>query len=143
MMHQTAPWPYELADLVDSLSFRADRGWEVRLADDFERDPGCRGLTLIVLRVGPDSYHPDQIIPVSHYFPVPAATYNRQSWQWWLLGCLRYVDDHERAEDFIIDGRRPYAPNHGPGWDPYLVTVLTTDEARRTSFRGTLNPGTP
>jgi hypothetical protein len=34
---------------------------------------------------------------------------------------------------------RPYAPNHGFGWDPYLITEVTTDEDRRTSFRNELN----
>jgi hypothetical protein len=31
---------------------------------------------------------------------------------------------------------RPLAPCHGPGWDPYLVTVERTGLDRRTSFRG-------
>jgi hypothetical protein len=148
-MQQTAPYPDELADLVASLSYRADRGWRVWLEDDCQRDkPGrhageARGLTLVVLRTGPDTYHPEDIISVRHLFAVPAATYNRQSWRRWLFARLGDVDDHERAEDFIIDGRRPYAPNHGPGWDPYLVTEVASDEDRRTSFTGHLNPGTP
>lgn len=43
-------------------------------------------------------------------------------------------------EFFVIDGERPYAPNHGPGHDPYTIRETSTDEERRTSFRGTLNP---
>jgi hypothetical protein len=35
---------------------------------------------------------------------------------------------------------KPYAPNHGPGEDPYRITEITTDEARRTSWRGQLKP---
>jgi len=35
--------------------------------------------------------------------------------------------------------RRPYAPNHGHGEDPYIVHDLTTGEARRTSFRNVLD----
>ena len=148
-MHQVAPYPDELADLVARLSYRADRGWEVKLADDLQRDkPGrhigeARGLTLVVTRVGPDTYDPDSIIGVNHYFPVPAATYNRQSWRRWLFGRLGDVDDHERAEDFVIDGHRPYAPVHAPGWDPYMITEVATDEDKRTSFRGELNPESP
>jgi hypothetical protein len=34
---------------------------------------------------------------------------------------------------------RPYAPLHGPGWSPYLVTVERTEQDRRTSFRGVLD----
>lgn len=43
-------------------------------------------------------------------------------------------------EFFTIDGVKPYAPNHGPGNDPYVVRELTTDQARRTSFLGTIQP---
>jgi hypothetical protein len=95
-----------------------------------------------------------QVITVNHYFPVPAATYNEQSWLKWLFDRLGNVDDHERMEDFALavdhtvgpDGEadehldRPYAPMHKPGWDPYLVTVVATETDRRTSFRGELNP---
>ncbi|MGH3203865.1 MAG: hypothetical protein ACRDP5_17700 [Streptosporangiaceae bacterium] len=148
-MRQVAPYPQELADLVAKLSYRVDRGWRVWLEDNLQRDkPGrhsgeSRGMTLVVQRCGPDTYHPDNVIAVNHYFPVPPATFNRQSWRRWLFDRLGDVDDHERCEDFIIDGRRPFAPNHGPGWNPYLITELATDEDRRTSFRGELNPESP
>lgn len=158
-MYQVAPYPRELADLVSTLRYRRDRGWEVTLADCV-RDPAdthggeSRGLTLIVIRKGPNSYNPAEVMKVAHYFPVPPATYNRQSWMRWLFDCLGKVDDHERMEDFAFavdhniapDGGtdealiRPYRPNHGPGWDPYLLTVLGTEADRRTSFRGELKP---
>jgi hypothetical protein len=141
-MTQTAPYPQELADLVEGLSYREDLGWVVRLRH-LERDPGSAGLTLIVTRVGRDTYHPENVIGVNHYFAVPPATYNRRSWQMWLFRRLGDVDDHERAEDFVIDGHRPYAPLHGPGNDPYLVAELATDDERRTSFRGELNESRP
>ncbi len=112
-------------------------------------------MTLVVTRCGPDSYHPERIIAVKHYFAVPPATYNEASWTRWLFDRLGDVDTHERMEDFTFEaadpGRvdhlavpdteleRPFAPNHGPGEDPYRITELTTDEARRTSFRGELN----
>lgn len=162
-MHQTAPWPHILADLVDRLRFRVKQGWQVELFDDYQRDnPGrhsgeSRGLTLVVTRVGPDSYHPERIIAVNHLFAVPPATYNEQSWMRWLFDRLGSVDDHERMEDFVIieaseprsaselkrgaDGHetRPFAPLHGPGWDPYLITVIRTETDQRTSFRGDVN----
>lgn len=164
LMRQVAPYPEILADLVSRLRYRRDRGWDVWLADDLQRDkPGrhtgeSRGLTLVVLRSGPDSYHPHETIAVHHYFPVPAATYNRESWMRWLFDQLGKVDDHERMEDFIfarqeqdsISGliklpphetlERPLAPCHGPGWDPYIVTFERTALDRRTSFRGELSP---
>jgi hypothetical protein len=189
-MHQTAPYPDVLARLVKCLVYRKHMGWKVWLEDDLQRDkPGrhtgeSRGLTLVVQRHGPDTYHPPdpdrvedaliaaarapgdlpalqalaetvraeryQAITVNHYFAVPAATYNLASWQRWLFDRLGDVDTHERMEDFAVADSpgsehvtRPLAPNHGPGHDPYRVCELATDEDRRTSFRGDLNPDSP
>lgn len=163
-MTQTAPWPAELEELVDKLRYRPHLGWKVWLADNLVRDPAethkgeSKGLTLIVQRCGPNTYNHDEIMPVNHYFPVPPATYNRESWMRWLFDRLGDVDAHERMEDFafatvtevrpgtvqrnpdvaeVLD--RPLAPNHGPGWDPYIVTYVATETDRRTSFRGELN----
>lgn len=160
MMHQVAPYPEILARLVGRLRYRRHLGWEVWLEDDLQRDkPGrhlgeSRGMTLVVQRCGPDTYRPGMIIAVNHYFAVPPATYNEQSWMWWLFERLGNVDLHERMEDFALaaehsiapDGsadeelERPYAPCHGPGWDPYLITVERTELDRRTTFRGELSP---
>lgn len=156
MMSQVAPWPDELARLVGALRFRVHLGWKVWLEDDLQRDkPGrhsgeSRGLTLIIQRYGPDSYHPGRSLAVSHYFAVPPATYNRASWMRWLFDRLGDVDAHERMEDFAFEdeviapatGRpyRPFAPNHGPGWDPYLVTTERTELDRRTAYTGDVNP---
>jgi hypothetical protein len=137
-MTQTAPYPLALRDLVGALSYREDRGWRVWL-QDIERDPGSRGLTLVVQRCGPDTYHPENIIGVNHYFPVPPATFDERSWRRWLFDRLGDVDTHERCEDFIIDGERPLAPAHAPGNNPYLVLEYGTDIDRRTSFRGVLD----
>jgi hypothetical protein len=66
-MTQTAPYPEILAGLVETLGYREHLGWRVWLEDDCQRDkPGrhsgeSRGLTLIVQRHGPDSYHPADI----------------------------------------------------------------------------------
>jgi hypothetical protein len=141
-MHQSAPFPHALADLVERLSYRRDRGWRIELAD-IERDPGSGGLTLIVQRCGPDSYHPENTIRVSHYFPVPPATYDQRSWRRWLFDRLGDVDTHERCEDFLVRDApgsehvtRPYAPSHGPGNDPYLVREIGTVADAETSFLG-------
>jgi hypothetical protein len=144
-MHQTAPYPEILAELVDQLHYREAEGWEYRLEEDLQRDkPGrhtgeSRGLTLVIQRCGPDSYHPESIIAVSHYFPVPPATFNQRSWLWWLFERLGDVELHERMENFKVNGEPVFPPAHGPGNDPYLVLVYGTDEDRRTSFRGDLN----
>ena len=162
-MHQTAPYPQALADLVGRLRYRRHLGWRVWLEDDLQRDkPGrhsgeSRGLTLVVLRTGPDTYNPDQTLRVHHYFAVPPATFDPDSWQRWLFDTLGLVDDHERMEDFALTETgdwisaagehvtekttRPYAPNHGPGRNPYVVHDYATDTHRRTSFRGDLDPG--
>lgn len=136
---QYAPYPMELMDLVAGCDYRP--GWLVLLRDEV-RDPAdthsgeSRGLTLSITTNTINSYPPHDPIRVRHLFVVPAATYNRESWQRWLFDCFCKVELHEAAEFFTIDGAKPYAPNHGPGWDPYLVTTVATDTDRRTSFRG-------
>jgi hypothetical protein len=146
MMNQTAPYPQVLSDLVGRLDYRRHLGWEVWLDDDLQRDkPGrhtgeSRGLTLVVQRHGPDTYDHGHIMTVNHYFAVPPATYDERSWRRWLFDRLGDVDTHERMEDFVIGGERPYAPSHGPGNDPYLVREVGTELDRRTAFTGVVNP---
>jgi hypothetical protein len=93
---------------------------------------------------------------VTHYHPVPAATFNRQSWERWLFDRLMDTVRHEASEwfQFLLVGdfvqrdlshshehvRRPFAPTHGPGDDPYVLHEYATDDQRRTSFRGEQNP---
>jgi hypothetical protein len=143
-LRQYGPYPHTLADLVGRLHYRP--GWTFALRD-LERDPASThgaaagGLTLVVYADVNDTYHPDRRRPVNHYFPVPAATFNEQSWLRWLLDRALDVERHEACEWFrLADGdggvTRPFAPTHGPGENPYLVKELATDEARRTSFRG-------
>jgi hypothetical protein len=141
---QYGPYPQALADLVGRLAYRP--GWAFTLRD-MERDPAdthgaaAGGLTLVVLAGVHDAYEPGRRRPVNHYFPVPAATYNEASWLRWLLDCVLLVEQHEACEWFRLgEGEgdvRPFAPTHGPGENPYSIKELATDEARRTSFRGT------
>lgn len=141
-MKQIAPDPTILAELVETLAYRP--GWTFTLGD-IDRGQGSEGLTLDIVTLGYNSYHPErgENYGVHHYMPVPPAAYNRQSWQRWIFEQILLVERHEACEFFVIDGVKPYAPNHGPGWDPYIVTTLTTDEDRRMSFRGDLNPKAP
>jgi hypothetical protein len=144
-MTQVAPWPTELADLVQKTTYRP--GWRVLLADDLVRDPADthgaegRGLTLIITTNTINSYPPHERLAVNHFFIVPAATYNREAWQRWLFDQFAAVELHEAMEFFTVDGVKPFAPNHGPGCSPYTVTQLATDEQRRTSFRGEVSDG--
>lgn len=141
---QQAPYPGELKDLVENCHYKESEGWKIRLAHDLVRDPpkdgtgGSYGLTLVITRAGPDSYHPESYIYVNHYFPVIPATYDYRSWRRWLLERFMDVERHEAMENFIIGDERPYAPSHGPGNDPYLVREVGTLEDQRTSFLGVL-----
>jgi hypothetical protein len=139
-LSQTAPFPQELADVVEALEYRP--GWRFAL-ESFERDPGSAGLTLKILSLGYDSYHPDlgESYRVWHYFPVPPATYNRQSWLEWVRDRLLEVEAHETCEFMQVAGQRPFAPNHGPGWNPYVVRSLNSAEAAETTFRGERREG--
>lgn len=139
---QSAPYPLELVELVADCEYRP--GWLALVRDEM-RDPAdthgaeSRGLTLSIITDTTNSYPPHERIRVRHLFPVPPATYNRAAWMRWLFECFAKVELHECMEFFTIDGEKPFAPNHGPGFDPYTVTQLTTDLDRRTSFRGEVN----
>lgn len=157
MMSQYAPYPTVLKELVDNLKYRP--GWTFKL-EDIVRDPAdthgtdAGGLTFIGItgthtwdeegshyEGADDAYHPDRSRPVWFYFPVPAATYDRQSWQRWLFERLLDVERHEAMEHFQIGESRPFSPNHGPGRDPYVVFDYASEQDRRTSFRGVVKDG--
>lgn len=132
-MRQQAPYPQALCELVECLVYKS--GWRFTL-EGTDRGQGSTGLTLCILIHTPDSYHPEKHREVMHFFIVPAAAYDRQSWQRWLLEQILLVERHEACEFFQVDCERPYAPNHGPGRDPYIVFEYANDEDRRTSFKG-------
>jgi hypothetical protein len=146
-LHQEAPYPHVLEGLVERVRYKEH--WLFKL-EDLDRGQGSKGLTLVIQRYGPDSYPPHGPLPVNHYFIVPAAAYNLRSWQMWLFEQILLVEKHEAMEFFQLADSpgsehvvRPFAPLHGPGNDPYLVAELASDEDRRTSFRGTVNPESP
>lgn len=132
-MIQIAPEPEVLHSLVERLKYRP--GWHVDLVDT-DRGQGSIGLTLRIFAKVADSYHPDSTINVAHYMIVPAAAYDEIAWRRWLLDQILLVERHEACEYFQIDGHRPFAPNHGPGRDPYQIMELGTIEDAETSFRG-------
>jgi hypothetical protein len=145
-MRQEAPFPDALAYLVERLEYRP--GWKFHLTH-MDRGQGSEGLTLDIVTLGYNAYHPldGENYRVHHFMPVPPAAYGHESWKRWLLEQCLLVERHEAMEFFAIHDSpggehtvRPFAPNHGFGEDPYIVHDLTTGQARRTSFRGELNP---
>jgi hypothetical protein len=135
VMRQEAPYPDVLASLVERLTYR--RGWSFALKD-IDRGQGSKGLTFTAIGLYSDSYNPDTKIRVRHLFIVPAASYNEQSWRRWLRDRIEEIERHECNEFFQIDGERPYAPQHGPGNDPYITFEHGSDLERRTRFDGTI-----
>jgi len=137
MMTQEAPFPVALAELVKELTYRP--GWHFSL-QQVDRGQGSVGLTFCAVGQYPDTYAPENTIRVMHYFIVPAASYNAKSWRRWLFDRILEIERHEAAEFFQIGGERPYAPNHGPGHDPYFLVPeeLTTADDRRVRFDGTV-----
>jgi hypothetical protein len=134
-MRQVAPDPEVLHRLVAGLAYKP--GWTFTLSD-IDRGQGSEGLTLDIVTLGYDSYHPErgQHYSVHHYMPVPPAAFDERSWRRWLFEQVLLVERHEACEFFQIDGQRSYAPHHGPGNDPYIVFEHGSDEDVRTSFRG-------
>lgn len=102
-----------LRDLISQVSCKP--GWTFRL----NSEGGF--LSLVITVPGQDSYHPENSLRVSHFYPVPEATYNSRSWLRWIFERCRGVENHELGEWFKIEDRRPFAPLHGPGEDPYTV----------------------
>lgn len=121
-MTQEAPFPTELEDLIRSVTCKP--GWRFELVDVDRDNKTCHGLTLIIYVLGPNSDNPDYEIDISHWFPVPAATYDRREWCRWLFDRCMDVERHEMMEFFKINGGRPFAPNHKRGRNPYLVNVV-------------------
>lgn len=136
MIKQAAPYPTALRSLVDRISYKP--GWKFHLIDNLDRGQGSEGMTLIINIATIDSYDRERKFHVNHYMIVPAASYDERSWKRWLFEQVLLVERHEASEFFMVDGSRPYAPNHGPGHDPYVVRELGTPEDARTDHRGAL-----
>ena len=132
-MRQLAPWPDALVNLVRKMKYKT--GWQFELSD-IDRGQGSEGLTLVICLTCQDSYHPDQTMRVNHYMIVPPAAYDEHSWQRWLFDQILLVEQHEACEFFLIDGKRPYAPHHGPGNNCYTVFDHGTVEDAQTTYRG-------
>jgi hypothetical protein len=146
-MSQMAPFPEALAYLVKRITYRP--GWRFSLQDvDRDTDEEGKvigmGLTFVVTTLGRNSYRVEdgETYRVNHYFIVPAATYDERAWRRWMFDRLVDVETHEAMEFFKVDKRRPYAPSHGPGNNPYTVRERQTEEDAHTMFDRTATRGT-
>lgn len=141
---QYAPWPDALAAAVAEFQYK--EGWNFYL-DVIDRDfddearkiPIAGGLTFKILVPCQDSYHPGRYRPVMHYHPVPAATYNRQSWERWIIDRVLDTECHESCEWARFGERRAFAATHGPGDNPYVLHEYASEVQRETSYRGVRN----
>lgn len=128
-----------LEDLVARLTYKP--GWQFDL-EDVDRGQGCVGTTLRISATVPDSWNPAESVDFLHLMPVPAAAYNAQSWQRWLVRQILDVETHEALEFFKIDGEAPYFPSHAPGWHPYdLRESITRVQALAEAVPYTGAPG--
>lgn len=135
-----APYPQALDEVVNALIYRP--GWSFWL-QNIDRGQGSKGLTLRITSLGYDTYNPEkgETYRVNHFFPVPPAAYNRASWEEWVLDCLLKVETHEACEFLQINGKRPFAPVHAPGHDPYAVRRVSKIEDVETTYKGERREG--
>jgi hypothetical protein len=77
-------------------------------------------------------------------YPVPAAAFNRESWEEWLWARIEETEGHERAENFKFvtdvwgEYRRPFKPAHTDGWDPGVVRSVVSETVANTPNAGRL-----
>jgi hypothetical protein len=119
---------------------RCKPGWHFHLVESEEDGLRLRIQDTQCL----DTYSPEPHRPMvlNHYFPVPTATYNVETWVAWVFECCLKVEQHELGEWFrdMVTGQRPFAPLHGPGEDPYRVHQHRPDlaQARLTTQDGSM-----
>jgi hypothetical protein len=113
---------------------RCKPGWYFRL----RQAPEDVYPKLVITVDGYDSSQPNVRIPftVSHFFPVPEATYGERAWRRWVFECCRGVENHELGEWFRIGSERPFSPLHGPGELPYVVHEFRPVEDHLTTQDG-------
>lgn len=133
MVINTAPYPHTLKDLVSRVGYKQ---WTFELV----HHDGSLCVDIIT-RGTTDSYDPSNThYGVHHYMQVPPATYNEKGWRRWLFDQCLLVEVHEGMEFFKIDGKRPFAPIHAPGHNPYTINERSTDKDVRTMYTGEVNP---
>jgi hypothetical protein len=121
-----------LAHIVKTL--KGPPEWAFKLVDE---DGAKRFVVTIYTK---SNYDQEKDFAVSHFHPVPIATYNEKSWQRWVFDhCLRTMH-HELGEALVFDGKRPFGPCHGPGFNPYDIHDNVTPEEKRIMQDGSIRP---
>jgi hypothetical protein len=116
---------------------RCKPGWSFRIRE------GEGALRLVIVVPGVDSWDESKERTVSHWFPVPPATYNKKSWQRWIFECCRGVENHELGEWFRVGDSRPFLPLHGPGENPYVVVEYRDEADALTTQDGSIRDDGP
>lgn len=137
LAYQEFPYPTELAAAVAELRYLP--GWHFDLVVE-DRGQGCKGLTFNVYPNNPDSYHPERHVATRFLYPVPAASFNRESWEEWLWARIEETEGHERSEWFRFgeQERRPFKPAHADGWNPGVVRTVVSETVTNTPNAGRL-----
>lgn len=121
-----------LAQVVSEITYKD--GWTLRL-DYIERPTeqytGSEGLTLRIHAVVPNSVKPGQVTYVEHWMAVPPTSWARDAWVRWVLDQIILVETHEAMEFYSVGGFKPYFPAHGPGRDPYEISLTDAEIDRR------------
>lgn len=120
-----------LRKLVEEVEYKP--GWTMDLVDE----DGALRLCISDLKCV-DAYSPGKPMPLSHYHPVPIATYNEATWKRWIYEQCRRVENHEIGEWLRWGDERPFAPIHGPGEDPYTVHEVRNELDTRITQDGTI-----
>lgn len=121
-----------LEEVVKHVSYKP--GWWFSLeyrARNGEHLAGGGGLTLTVGADLPDSTNNGATSTgVGHFFAVPPAAYNQETWERWVLDCILQVELHEALEWFHIDDQVPFFPAHGDGNgnSPYAINRRHPDD---------------
>ncbi len=121
-----------LQKIISETAFWPD--WSFRLADE----DGAKRLVITIDTVS--NYDQTKPFRVSHWHPVPIATYNEKTWRRWIFDQVMRTLNHEVGESLRFAGSRPFAPCHGPGEDPYIVHDSRSDEELRTMQDGSVRP---
>lgn len=121
-----------LAAIIPHITYKD--GWTFRLANKdrpTEHYAGSSGLTFIIRADVPNSVKPGEMTYVEHWMAVPPTSWQRDAWVRWILDQIILVETHEAMEFYRVDGFAPYFPAHGPGRDPYEISLTDAEIDRR------------
>lgn len=126
-----------LASVVADAAYKDD--WSFRL--EYKQRPteqyaGSEGLTLVIhVDNVPNSVKPGETTYVEHWMAVPPTSWGRDAWVRWVLDQILLVEAHEAMEFYAVGGFKPYFPAHGPGRDPYEISLTDAEIDRRRAAR--------